>query len=67
MGTFHVPGTPEAGGREPLISWNFVYRRGQAINKIVSGWTSAGGNIKLGNGLESNGEGEAMLEEVILN
>lgn len=37
------------------------------MHKIVSGWTGARKNIKLGNEQESNGEGEALLEEVILN
>lgn len=66
----HLPCTEHSrGGRQRALNLMelSVYRRGQAINKIVSGWTSAGKNIKLGNGLESNGQGEVMLEEVILS
>lgn len=41
-----------------LVELSF-YRRSQVINKISSGRTNAVKKIKLGDGLESNREGEA--------
>lgn len=61
-------GHPRGGRQRPLNLMELsVYRRSQAMHKMVSGWTGARKNIKLGNEQESNGEGEALLEEVILN
>lgn len=66
MGAFHVLGTQRRQRTLNLMELS-VYRGSQAINEIISGWTSAGKKIKLGNRLESNEKGEALPEEVILN